>query len=84
MVVEGLNHRPLKELKELEDEAIKLTFNYVPLTYRTIEENFYLLGLKHAKVGLTQYNHFFLLNKIIVELYKVIDVLWREWFHGYC
>lgn len=57
MLIEGLNHRPLKELA---DEAIKLKFNCVRLTYathmftryanRTIEENFDLLDLKPAKV----------------------------------
>ncbi|XP_022158417.1 uncharacterized protein LOC111024908 [Momordica charantia] len=82
MLAEGLNHRPLKELA---DEAIKLRFNCVRLTYathmftgyanRTIEENFDLLDLKQAKAGLAQYNPF-VLNKTIAEAYEaVVDVL---------
>ncbi|KAG6575267.1 hypothetical protein SDJN03_25906, partial [Cucurbita argyrosperma subsp. sororia] len=82
MLIEGLNHRPLKELA---DEAIKLKFNCVRLTYathmftryanRTIEENFDLLDLKLAKAGLVQYNPF-VLNKTIAEAFEaVVDVL---------
>ena len=82
MLIEGLNHRPLKDLA---DEAIKLRFNCVRLTYathmftryanRTIEENFDLLDLKQAKAGLAQYNPF-VLNKTIAEAYEaVVDVL---------
>ena len=78
MLIEGLNHRPLKELV---DEAIKLKFNCVRLTYAThmftryanriIEENFDLLDLKSAKAGLVQYNPF-VLNKTIVEALKLL------------
>ncbi|KAL0556755.1 hypothetical protein IC582_005271 [Cucumis melo] len=82
MLIEGLNHRPLKELA---DEAIKLRFNCVRLTYathmftryanRTVEENFDLLDLGQAKAGLAQYNPF-VLNKTIAEAYEaVVDVL---------
>ena len=82
MLIEGLNHRPLKELA---DEAIKLRFNCVRLTYathmftryanRTVEENFDLLDLEQAKAGLAQYNAF-VLNKTIAEAYEaVVDVL---------
>ncbi|XP_022975076.1 uncharacterized protein LOC111474049 [Cucurbita maxima] len=82
MLIEGLNHRPLKELA---DEAIKLRFNCVRLTYatqmftryanRTVEENFDLLDLEQAKAGLAQYNSF-VLNKTIAEAYEaVVDVL---------
>ena len=82
MLIEGLNHRPLKELA---DEAIKLRFNCVRLTYatqmftryanRTVEENFDLLDLEQAKAGLAQYNPF-VLNKTIAEAYEaVVDVL---------
>ncbi|XP_023533776.1 uncharacterized protein LOC111795530 [Cucurbita pepo subsp. pepo] len=82
MLIEGLNHRPLKELA---DEAIKLRFNCVRLTYathmftryanRTVEENFDLLDLEPAKAGLAQ-NNPFVLNKTIAEAYEaVVDVL---------
>ncbi|XP_022157747.1 uncharacterized protein LOC111024383 [Momordica charantia] len=83
-LAEGLNHRALKELA---DAAIKLRFNCLCLflTYAThmftryanrmIEENFDLLDLKQAKVGLVQYNPF-VLNKTIVEAYEaIVDVL---------
>ncbi|KAG6592301.1 hypothetical protein SDJN03_14647, partial [Cucurbita argyrosperma subsp. sororia] len=82
MLIEGLNHRPLKELA---DEAIKLRFNCVRLTYATqmftryanriVEENFDLLDLEQAKAGLAQYNPF-VLNKTIAQAYEaVVDML---------
>lgn len=82
MLIEGLDRRPLKDLA---DEAVKLGFNCVRLTYathmftryanRTVEENFDLLDLRASKAGLTLHNPW-VLNMTIFEAYEsAVDVL---------
>lgn len=82
MLIEGLDRRPLKDLA---DEAVRLRFNCVRLTYathmftryanRTVEENFDLLDLKASKAGLALHNPF-VLNMTIPEAYEAaVDVL---------